>query len=130
MKMAAHGAESSSGWEERRGFPIQGVPAESRQGESPSPAGGSGDDLGDAARIVDALKASADQEFQIAERLSSKARQAFALAAGVFVIAQTVVFGNFASKNLSDNEKHWMITLAIGAVVALAFAALCTLKAD
>jgi len=60
-------------------------------------AGGSGPDLGGAGKVVDALKASADQEFNIAERLSAKARQAFALTAGFFIVAQTVapdVIGN------------------------------------
>ena len=83
-----------------------------------------------AGRIVDALKASADQELTIAERLSGKARQAFALAAGVFVVAQTVAFGSFEADNLGGNEKSWMIGLAICAVVLLALAAFGTIKAD
>jgi hypothetical protein len=91
---------------------------------------GSGPDPGDAGKVVDALKASVDQEFSIAERLSAKARQSFALAAGVFVVAQTVAFGGFASAKLSGAEQHVMIWLAIGAVVALALAVGFTLKAD
>jgi hypothetical protein len=107
------------------------VPArEGDEPEAPRASGGWGSGPNDAGRIVDALKASADQELTIAERCSSKARQAFALAAGVFVVAQTVAFGSFEAKNLSGPEKDWMIGLAIGAVAMLALAALATIKAD
>jgi hypothetical protein len=84
----------------------------------------------DAGKILDVLRASADQEMTIAERLSGKARQAFALAAAVFTISQTVAFGNFDASQLSGHEKHWMILLAIVAVVALGFAVFSTIKAD
>jgi hypothetical protein len=66
----------------------------------------------------------------IAERLAGKARQAFALGAGVFVVAQTVAFGNFDVKNISTREQHWIIGLAILAVLVLGLAAAATLKAD
>lgn len=95
-----------------------------------SPTGGQGAPPGNAASIVDALKASADQELTIAERLSGKARQTFALAAGVFVVAQTVAFGSFKVDNISGREQDWLLGLAIGAVVILAFAAVATIKAD
>lgn len=91
---------------------------------------GSGAGPADATGIVDALKSSADQELTIAERISAKARQAFALAAGVFVVAQTVAFGNFETKQLSPHEKHWIIGLGIGAVATLVLAAFATIKAD
>src|SRR4051794_29834030 len=98
---------------------------------APTPAvSGGGDGPDYAGRIVDSLKASADQEFQIAERLSTKARHAFALAAGVFVVAQTVAFGGFEARNLHGGEKRWMIALAAGAVFALLVAAISTMKAD
>jgi cytochrome c biogenesis protein CcdA len=80
--------------------------------------------------VVDALRASADQEFAIAERLAGKARQAFALGAGVYVVAQTVAFGNFEATKLSSREQHWIIYLAILAVLVLGVAALATIKAD
>jgi hypothetical protein len=92
--------------------------------------GGSGGGASGADKLVDALRASADQELTIAERLASKARQAFALAAGVFVVSQTVAFGSFEAKNLGGHEKHWIIGLAIGAVVLLCVAAFATIKAD
>lgn len=107
-------------------------PADERNPGDAATQEGGGSDGGpqDAARIVDALKASADTELTIAERLSSKARQGFALAAGVFVVAQTVAFGNFEAANLTDRETHWLLGLAIGAVVMLGIAALATIKAD
>ncbi len=79
---------------------------------------------------MDALKGSSDQELTIADRLAGKARQAFALGAGVFVVAQTVAFGNFDARNLSTTEQQWIIGLAIAAVVALGIAGIATLKAD
>jgi hypothetical protein len=79
---------------------------------------------------VDSLRSSADQELTIADRVGGKARQAFALAAGVFVVAQTVAFGSFDAKNISSHEQHWMLGLAIGAVVLLGSAAFATIKAD
>ena len=66
----------------------------------------------------------------IAERLASKARQAFALGAGVFVVAQTVAFGSFDVKKISTREQHWIIGLAIAAVLVLGIAAVATLQAD
>ena len=92
--------------------------------------GGSGPDLDGAGKIVDALRASADQEFNIAERLSGKARQSFALAAGFFIVAQTVAFGGFEATKLSAHEKNWIIALAIASVAALASAVFTALKAD
>jgi hypothetical protein len=91
---------------------------------------GGGSGPGDAGKIVDALKSSADQELVIAERLTGKARQAFALGVGVFVVAQTVAFGNFEVAKITGREQHWIIGLAILAVVVLGVAALTTIRAD
>jgi hypothetical protein len=99
------------------------------QSETDLTAGG-GDGHGGAETIVDALKSSAEQELTIAERIASKARQAFALGAGVFVVAQTVAFGNFDANKISTRDQHWIIVLAIVAVVILALAAAAALKAD
>lgn len=92
--------------------------------------GGAGSGTGNATEIVEALKASADQEFHIAERLASKARQAYALAAGVFVVSQTVAFNNFGAAKLSSHEKHAILVLAALAVLALGIATARVLAAD
>lgn len=84
----------------------------------------------DAGRIVDALRASADQEFNIAERVAAKARQAFVLAAAVFTVAQTVAFGNFEAAQLTSAEKTVLLALAIASVVCLGLAARESLRAD
>jgi hypothetical protein len=115
---------------EDRPRPLRPEPVSQSHGQPVGAAGGYGPDLTGAAKIVDALKASADQEFYIAERLSAKARQAFALAAGFFIVGQTVAFGNFEAMKLSAHEKHWVIGLAIGAIAALAFAVVLALKSD
>ena len=89
--------------------------------------GGSADDAG---RIVDALTSSAEQELTIAERLAAKARQAFALAAGVFAVGQTVAFGGFSEGHISGNERVWIIRATVVAVAMLAAAGFATLMAD
>lgn len=93
-------------------------------------AGGPGGGPPDAGRIVDALKASADQEFHIAERLASKARQAYALAAAVFVVSQTVAFGTFGQDKLSSTDKTVVILMAIISVAFLCIATKSVLDAD
>lgn len=114
-----------------RGEPSRLRPAETLRHTPPAPQNaGPGGGSSDAGKIVDALKASADTEFQIAERLASKARQAYALAAGVFVVSQTVAFGSFQADKLSSREQHILIGLAIGAVVMLAVATWRVLAAD
>jgi hypothetical protein len=94
-----------------------------------SPVGG---DHGpeDAKEIVDALRSSAEQELTIADRLAGKARQVFVLGVGVFVVAQTVAFGNFDAKKISTREQHWIIGLAVVAVLVLVLAAVATIRAD
>lgn len=84
----------------------------------------------DAGRIFEALRSAADQEFTIAERLATKARQGFALAAAFFAISQTVAFSSFEAEQLSHCEKRWLIGLAIAAITTLAAAAGCTIWAD
>src|SRR2546430_1932720 len=96
---------------------MAGDPASSETRRLPAPAGtggdegligrasGSGSGSGGAEKIGDALKSSAEQELTIAERVSGKARQVFALGAGVFVVSQTVAFGSFEAKHLSKTEK-------------------------
>jgi hypothetical protein len=124
MQLAAGGDPGRS--ESQGDVPRHLRPAEQENEQLASGGGGPGD----AGKIIDALRSSAEQELTIAERLASKARQAFALGAGVFVVAQTVAFGNFDVKNISTREQHWIIGLAIAAVAVLGIAAVATLKAD
>jgi hypothetical protein len=64
---------------------------------------------------IEALRARVDQEFQISERLDSKARQGFGLVAAVFAVAQAVAFGNFRAGHLSGPELVILAVLAVGA---------------
>lgn len=128
----SQGAESPSDGEGSRPRAIR-PPGREGQDDLPHPPEsptGSGLDFDAAAKVIDALKATADQEFSIAERLSGKARQAFALAAGFFIVGQTVAFGSFEAAKLSTHEKRWVIALAIVAVALLAVAVGAALKAD
>jgi len=99
------GAEPPSERDSESPRPIR-AEAENRDVLPPGKAGGSGPepDLTSAGKVVDALKASADQEFNIAERVSAKSRQAFALAAGFFIVGQTVAFGSFEATKLSNTR--------------------------
>jgi hypothetical protein len=120
--------ESSQAGEPKRSQHLH--PADPDQIPNQTGTGGSGASLEDAAKIVDVLRGMADQEFHIAERISSKARQAFALAAAVFTIAQTIAFGNFETANLTVREEHRILALAISAIVFLFVAVLLTIQAD
>lgn len=121
--------ESQPGGDPERPRRLSPAPSDGGAGEPvKAAAGGSGS--GGADKLVDALRSSADQELTIAERVSGKARQAFALGAGFFVISQTVAFGGFETRNIHPYEKYWIIGLAIGAVAVLALAAFATIKAD
>ena len=68
---------------------------------SATPTGAGRADLLDHA--IGVLRARVEEEFRVTERLDSKSRQAFALAAGFFVIAQTVAFGSFGSVNGTES---------------------------
>lgn len=98
------------------------------QSEPPSPPPGSAPD--DVKYVLDALRWSADEELTMAERLSVKARQAFVLGVGFFTIVQTVAFNSFAQRSITPHEKHWLLGLAIGAILALAVAAYTTVRAE
>lgn len=64
-------------------------------------------------QAITVLRARVDEEFKIAERLDSKARQAFALAAGFFAVIQTVTFGSFAQDEVSTPERVLLLLVAI-----------------
>jgi hypothetical protein len=84
----------------------------------------------DAGMIVGALKSLAEQEFTVAERLTSKARQAFALGAGFYVVTQSIAFGSFDASRLTAREHQWVLGLSIAAAVLLGVAGLASLRAD
>jgi hypothetical protein len=69
---------------------------------------------------INALRARIDEEFRIAERLDSKIRQAFALVAALFAVAQTVAFGGFTQSNVSGDDRLVIVALTVLAAIALA----------
>src|SRR5438874_4637282 len=113
--------------ESRRLKPIVEAP-----GEPPPPdlLGGSSPDDEDVTLALDVLRKMADQEFNRAERAASRARQAFALAAGFFAVVQTVAFGSFAKSLVSHGERTTLLWLAGGAGVFLAICGVILLRAD
>lgn len=82
--------------------------------EVPDTGGPTGPDLSQAVAV---LRGRVDEEFKITERLDTKQRQAFALAAGLFAVAQTVAFGAF-----SDDSVDTPARILIAAVAAIAAA--------
>jgi hypothetical protein len=84
----------------------------------------------DAALALELLRAMADQDFARAERFGSRARNAFALAAGFFAVTQAVVFGSFASSEVSRGETEALLYLGGLAGVLLACAGLLVLAVE
>jgi hypothetical protein len=68
---------------------------------------------------IELLRARITEEFQITERLDAKGRQAFALAAAFFAVAQTVSFGAFRATQITGVERFGIALLAGAAAVAL-----------
>lgn len=97
------------------------TPLHPNQDPVPQNAGGAtGGDLGNA---LSALRARIDEEFRITERLDTKGRQAFGLAAAVFAVVQTVTFGAFAQDTISSVERIAMLAAAVVAGYFLVVAA-------
>lgn len=111
-----------------RGSSSRHLRSTSHQAPGHEPPGDGGPDA--AREIVVALRSASEQELTIADRLAGKARQAFVLGVGVFVVAQTVAFGNFDANKISTREQHRLIGLAVVAVVVLIASAIATIKAD
>lgn len=88
----------------------------------PTPTGQGGAGSADLEQAINVLRARVDEEFRIAERLDSKQRQAFALAAGFFAVVQTVAFGSFAEDALGAPERLALGVLAIVAGLAVMLA--------
>jgi hypothetical protein len=87
---------------------------------TPASGGSGGNDLRQAITV---LRARIDEEFRISERLDSKSRQAFALAAGFFAVVQTVAFGAFAQSTVNGTERVLLlaaVVIAGGALVVVA----------
>jgi hypothetical protein len=68
---------------------------------------------------IDLLRARIAEEFQITERLDAKGRQAFALAAAFFAVAQTVSFSAFRAAQLAGIERLGIAVLGAAAALAL-----------
>ncbi len=95
-------------------------PITGARGGTRASGGTGGNDLEQAITV---LRARIDEEFRISERLDSKSRQAFALAAGFFAVVQTVAFGAFAQDNVDGLERFLMLAAAViaaGAVIVVA----------
>lgn len=83
------------------------------------PASGGGGQGRDLEAAITVLRARIDEEFRITERLDSKSRQAFALAAGYFAVVQTVAFGAFAATGVTRTERVFVAFAGLVAGVLL-----------
>jgi hypothetical protein len=86
-------------------------------GSAPDTLGGAGGK--DIEQAITVLRARIDEEFRIAERLDSKSRQVFALAAGFFAVVQTVAFGSFAQNRITSTDRMIMLIATVIAGLAL-----------
>lgn len=85
--------------------------------EPPAPAGHGGASSSDLEQAIGVLRARVEEEFRVAERLDSKQRQAFALAAGFFAVVQTVAFGSFQDVGTPGRVLLGIVALAAGLAV-------------
>jgi hypothetical protein len=101
-------------------------PVSSTEGESElrdrSPA--------DMSYVLEAFRGALDRQFTLADRLTTKARQAFVLSIGFFTIVQAVAFSSFESSQLHHWELPVLLGLAIASILCLALAAAATVRAD
>jgi hypothetical protein len=59
-----------------------------------------------------------DQAVQ-AERVTQRAQQIVVFVAAVFAVAQTAALSSFDAANVSTDERHWLLGVAIGAAAML-----------
>ena len=114
MDVATAGEGESEVASELGATPIRRSPA-----QPPAPAGHGGAGSADLDQAINVLRARVDEEFRIAERLDSKQRQAFALAAGFFAVVQTVAFGSFSGDSVTTTERVVLGVLALLAGLAV-----------
>lgn len=79
---------------------------------------------------LDVLRSLAAEEEARAERGVTRARQAFALAAGFFAVVQTVSFSSFAQKLIVAGERRHLLYLAGASGVMLTVCGLLLLVTD
>jgi hypothetical protein len=110
------GGESRVGEHSTTKSRISAVPATTSAGSTETAHG-----VADIERTIEVLRDRIDEEFRISERLDSKARQLFALAAGFFAAVQAVAFGAFGNGGLTKADRLILLvfTLAAGTVLLL-----------
>src|SRR5664279_635369 len=80
---------------------------------------------------LDLMRSLADQEIARAEAARGRSRQAFALAAGIFTVVQTVAYGSFVTKLATEGHRTGtLINHTAWAAVALAVCAATMLAAE
>lgn len=89
-----------------------------------------GDDPAEMKVVLEVMKDLADQEFDRAERLTSKARQAFGFVSVLFAGVQAVVLTTLANFFVSDGEQWAVLVLAAAGVVLTGVTGVLALSAD
>jgi hypothetical protein len=82
---------------------------------------GPGASIADVEQTIGILRARIDEEFRISERLDSKGRQLFTLAAGFFAAVQAVAFTALGNEHLAASSRVVLLafTLVAAAVLVL-----------
>jgi len=81
-------------------------------------------DRGDLDNALGVLRERVEAEFRITERLDAKCRQAFALAAAAFTVAQASAFTSFGQAEVSTLERLMILLTALMAAAALGLTAI------
>ena len=136
MKLA-HSEDEPPGTRERRSSPAPltaaGSPARLEKGPPDNelaPDRPSADDSGEYAVVLDVMRALADQEFDRGERISAKARHAFALVAVLLAAVQTAALGSLKATGVTPGEQRTILYLAAVAVALAAITGVFALAAD
>lgn len=99
---------------------LESIPPEPSEDDLAAIARRDPDELGHALAV---LSARVDHEFKVAERLSSKSRQLFTIAAVLFAGAQAAAFGTFAQASVSTLERSALLLATLVAVFWIAVVA-------
>lgn len=102
----------------------------STPGEEPKPLTTPPDDRDDLRVALEVMKSLADQEYDRGERLTTKARQAFAFVAVLLAGVQTAALSALTASGVTGGQQRGILILAATAVALAAVTGLCALRAD
>jgi hypothetical protein len=79
--------------------------------------------------LLDAYRAELDHGYEVAERLEAKTQRAIGFTGAFFALVQAAAVSSLL-KSLERNDQHWLVGIALAALVALAVAGLSVLRQE